>query len=78
MPRVDTPPSTHFDNCWRVHPECAVAMIERWLPVIEAAKAGDAETWERTAHYLGQMWWGGDAEDVCRAIDSALKEGSDE
>ena len=39
MPRVDTPPSTHFDNCWRVHPECAVAMIEQWLPVIEAAKA---------------------------------------
>jgi hypothetical protein len=49
-----------------------------WGTVIEAAKAGDAETWERTAHYLGQMWWGGDAEDVCRAIDSALKESSDE
>jgi pyruvoyl-dependent arginine decarboxylase (PvlArgDC) len=48
-----------------------------WGTVIEAAKAGDAETWERTAHYLGQMWWGGDAEDVCRAIAAALKEGSD-
>ena len=34
---------THSDECWRWHPECAVAMIEKWLPVIEAA-----ERWYKT------------------------------
>jgi hypothetical protein len=37
--------TTHWENCWQVHPECAKkraeeleAKLARWSPVIEAAK----------------------------------------
>lgn len=41
MPNVDRPGmrgTTHWDGCWKAHGECAIAMLERWWPVIEAAK----------------------------------------
>ena len=69
---------THSADCWRWHPECAVAMIERWLPVIAMAREFGAETWERTADFLAGLWWakGTVMEDMCRAITAALKEGN--
>ena len=50
----------------------------RWLPVIEAANdTGMApDEWEYIADSLVDTWWGADAENVCRTVAAALREGS--
>ena len=67
---------THWQDCWRAHPECAQRLLERWWPVIEAARALSPAEWERLTYALDDVWWGTDAVDTCHAIAAALKEGS--
>ena len=49
--------TTHWDGCWKTHGECAKALLRRWWPVIEKARAfgnalkmfGDAKAESRLA-----------------------------
>jgi hypothetical protein len=68
---------THSDGCWRLpgHETCAQRLLAQWWPVIEEAKKRGAREWGALADSLSDTWWSSDAEDVCRAIAAALKEG---